>query len=127
MPDNNVRIRLRPYTTLIELHRSLRDLDAAAAESVVVVLDACFCGHLPSLIVRPVGRPGGRLVLVVRSGRITPSDLVSIQRGCGWQDIALERRLDAAFRQAPAPAGGQRSSTVAFVPGWVDWAAPLDV
>src|SRR5688572_21729403 len=74
-PCPETKLELATYSSLADLRATILSLESgleSEPEEVVLILDARFAGHLPSLLAR--ANPGGRLVIVPLSGR-TPHDV----------------------------------------------------
>lgn len=114
-------VQLARYTTLMDLRTALRAMEGTANMTVVLVLDDRFCGHLASLVARPVDRPAMRLVLAVGSGRLpgleTIGDLASGEAALGWHEIVLETDGEEAVGGALATLR-PNERLVVFAPAW---------
>lgn len=79
------------YASLLQMLEQLDEQDCEAAENntVVLVLDERFCGHLPSMLDRE--NLGGKLVIVSLSGQLPPLATCShpevISVALGWNQI----------------------------------------
>ena len=101
---NEPRQQQATYKTLRELRQQLDALESLGNLTVVLVLDASFCGHLSSLVERRLKTLGARLVLTVESGRLpgleTIGDLAMARGSLGWHEIVFERDASGAVMDA---------------------------
>ncbi|HTN74805.1 MAG TPA: hypothetical protein VL096_06140 [Pirellulaceae bacterium] len=121
LPAARPDIQLSRYNSLVELRRMLNELDHARdlrPQTVVIVLDERFAGHLPTLVSR--SNSGFRLVLASGSrlpGLVTIGDLAATSGSLGWQQITFERDIATAVKESlQSTASGER-----FVLCWPAW------
>jgi hypothetical protein len=84
-------VRFTSYSSLLQMLEELdeQDCEAAQKNTVILVLDERFCGHLPSMLDRE--NLGGKLVVASLSGQLPPLATCShpevISIALGWNQI----------------------------------------